>query len=184
MLLGTDVNPVNINSMASSTMFSLNSLNFALTKRPIAANPDFKLSNIYFGILSIPLNPFNHSFIFSTNPFILGEILSNTAEKSRTESTQSLNLTAMSPILAVKSRMSISNNFRISVNILNANFNVPPVTVEIRSKIANKPLKVLVNFAEVCSLTINLVDNLCIAAIRSNRRSLFLFNISSSLALP
>ena len=60
---------------------------------------------------------------------------------------KSLNLTSMSPRLAVKSRTFISNAPKIAVNPLNASFKPPPAIVDTISNKANKPLKVRLNLS-------------------------------------
>ena len=77
-----------------------------------------------------------------------------------------------SPILAVNSKTSILNAPKIAFKILNAILRPPPITIEIKSRIANKPCKVLVNLSAFFS-TLDLITavNLCNPAIILNNVS-------------
>ena len=66
-----------------------------------------------------------------------------------------------SPILAVTSRMSISNDFKTSEIPLKAKVNPPPTIDVIILKIANIPLKVLDILSAVSSVILIFSVNLC-----------------------
>ena len=60
---------------------------------------------------------------------------------------QSRNATKASPMLAVRSRISMSNEPNTPSSILKAAVNAPPITVRMMSSTANRPLKVLLSLS-------------------------------------
>ena len=132
---------------------SLNSFILSITPPKVFVNALFILVNAActFGFserISIP------SFILCLKLARTRHIFANIAFSLSPSSIQSLNLTRASPIDAVTSRILRSKAPRTAEINLKANENPPPINVLTTSKIANKPLKVLLIFSALSSLMI------------------------------
>ena len=117
-------------------------------------------ASINFLTAGVSLNALNHSLIFLT-AFGIFDITQSKAFAIELFSTsQSLNLTSISPIEAVTSKMLRSNCSSIEETILKAILSPPPAIVFIMSRTANKPLNVFVSCSACRSVGINDAVNL------------------------
>ena len=148
-ICGIDVNP-------SLSPF----LKPSITLLPISVKSMFLMFSINSCTFGIPLivlyNSLNASAAILTpspsnsKPLVIKSLLNK----------KSLNLTIASPILAVKSKISISKALKMADNALNAIFIPPPAIVVTISRMANKPLNVRFSLSTSSFVSFMVIVNL------------------------